>query len=295
MIIHNRIQELKKQLNIAKSNGKTIGFVPTMGALHAGHIELVKRSKLENYITVCSIFVNPTQFNDLSDLEKYPRTLEKDSQLLEAVNCDFVFAPEVTEMYTEQELELKRQHKEDKSWTNGLTVDFGILDKVMEGAHRPGHFNGVAQVVSKLFRIVEPDKAYFGQKDFQQLAIIRSMTAQLKMPIEIIGCPIVRENDGLAMSSRNVRLTEKERAVASLIYKTLSTLKEKADTLPVSVLKNMAKEMIAQEPLMQLEYFEISDAATLAPIDSLTQSKSAVACIALKLGAVRLIDNVLLK
>ncbi len=295
MIIHKRIQELKKQLNIAKSNGKTIGFVPTMGALHDGHIELVKRSKSENDITVCSIFVNPTQFNDLSDLEKYPRTLEKDSQLLAEVNCDFVFAPEVSEMYTAEELELKRQQIEDKSWSNGQDVDFGILDKVMEGAHRPGHFNGVAQVVSKLFRIVEPNKAYFGQKDFQQLAIIRSMTAQLKMPIEIIGCPIVREADGLAMSSRNVRLTEKERAVAPLIYQTLSAVKEKANTLSVAELKNLAVKAIAQEPLMQLEYFEISDAATLAPIDTLSETKSAVACIALKLGAVRLIDNMILK
>lgn len=295
MIIHKRIQELKKQLNIAKSNGKTIGFVPTMGALHDGHIELVKRSKSENDITVCSIFVNPTQFNDLSDLEKYPRTLEKDSQLLAEVNCDFVFAPEVSEMYTAEELELKRQQIEDKSWSNGQDVDFGILDKVMEGAHRPGHFNGVAQVVSKLFRIVEPNKAYFGQKDFQQLAIIRSMTAQLKMPIEIIGCPIVREADGLAMSSRNVRLTEKERAVAPLIYQTLSAVKEKANTLSVAELKSMAVKAIAQEPLMQLEYFEISDAATLAPIDTLSETKSAVACIALKLGAVRLIDNMILK
>ncbi|MCE3281146.1 MAG: pantoate--beta-alanine ligase [Bacteroidetes bacterium] len=260
-----------------------------------GHIALIKRSKAENDITICSIFVNPTQFNDLKDLEKYPRTLRQDAELLEEAECDIIFAPEIGEMYSEKELELKRQKIEDKSWTMGKPVDFGQLDKVMEGAHRPGHFNGVAQVVSKLFMIVEPHRAYFGQKDFQQLAIIRSMTKQLDLPVEIIGCPIIREKDGLAMSSRNVRLTESERKIAPLIYKTLSLIKEMSIKKSVSELKAFAENEIASESLMQLEYFEIVDSETLQPISKLDDAKSAAACIALKLGEIRLIDNVLLK
>lgn len=295
MIIFNRIQELQNQLNIARNEKKTIGFVPTMGALHEGHLALVRRSREENDITVCSIFVNPTQFNDLSDLEKYPRTLEKDAAMLENVHCDYVFAPEVSEMYTQQELDLKRNKIEDKSWMQGKTVDFGQLDKVMEGAHRPGHFNGVAQVVSKLFRIVQPDKAYFGQKDFQQLAIIRSMTKQLEMPVQIVGCPIIRESDGLAMSSRNVRLKPAERNVAPLISKTLFSVKELSSTKSIAELKAFAEAQIKAEPMMTLEYFEISDAETLQAISSFEDAKSVVACIALKLGDVRLIDNIVVR
>jgi pantoate--beta-alanine ligase len=295
MIIFHRIQELQNHLKIVGKEQKKIGFVPTMGALHEGHIALIKRSKAENDITICSIFVNPTQFNDLKDLEKYPRTLRQDAELLEEAECDIIFAPEIGEMYSEKELELKRQKIEDKSWTMGKPVDFGQLDKVMEGAHRPGHFNGVAQVVSKLFMIVEPHRAYFGQKDFQQLAIIRSMTKQLDLPVEIIGCPIIREKDGLAMSSRNVRLTESERKIAPLIYKTLSLIKEMSIKKSVSELKAFAENEIASESLMQLEYFEIVDSETLQPISKLDDAKSAAACIALKLGEIRLIDNVLLK
>jgi pantoate--beta-alanine ligase len=294
MIILHHIQELQNHLNIARKANKIIGFVPTMGALHAGHIELVKKSKKETDITVCSIFVNPTQFNDLNDLKKYPRTLENDSRMLSKVDCDIIFAPEVTEMYTESELELKKQNIEDQAWKEKKEISFGNLDKVMEGAHRPGHFNGVAQVVSKLFRIIEPHKAYFGQKDFQQLAIIRSMTKQLDLPVEIIACPIVREKDGLAMSSRNVRLTEKERQVAPLIYKTLSQVKEMQNKVSVEELKSFVENQIKKEPLMDLEYFEISDSETLMPIKDYREAKSAVACIAVKLGNVRLIDNVLL-
>lgn len=294
MFIFNLLQELQNHLNIARKEGKTIGFVPTMGALHQGHLALIKRSKKENDITVCSIFVNPTQFNDLSDLEKYPRTLENDSKLLKSVDCDIIFAPEVAGIYTAHELELKKNKIQDKSWTEGRSIDFGILDKVMEGAHRPGHFNGVAQVVSKLFRIVDPNNAYFGQKDFQQLAIIRSMTKQLGFNIEIIGCPIIREEDGLAMSSRNVRLTEKERKVAPLISQTLFKTKEMQHDHSIQELKAFAEDQIKSEPLMQLEYFEISNAETLEPISQYDQAKSAVACIALKLGDVRLIDNVIL-
>ncbi|MCW3105096.1 MAG: Pantothenate synthetase [Bacteroidetes bacterium] len=294
MIIFTRVQELQDHLNIVQDQQKTIGFVPTMGALHEGHLALVKISKKSNDITVCSIFVNPTQFNDPGDLEKYPRTLENDSKMLESVDCDIIFAPPVSEMYSAAELELKRQKVEDKDWTGGKTVDFGQLDKVMEGTQRPGHFNGVAQVVSKLFRIVKPNRAYFGQKDFQQLAIIRSMTQQLGLPVEITGCPIVRESDGLAMSSRNVRLTATERKVAPLIAKTLFSVKEMKEKHSIAELKTFAEAQITSEPLMQLEYFEIVDAETLQPVSNYKEAKSIVACIALKLGSVRLIDNVIL-
>lgn len=295
MIIFNRIQELENHLNIVRNRQKAVGFVPTMGALHRGHLALVERSKSETDITVCSIFVNPTQFNDLRDLEKYPRTLESDAELLKTVHCDVLFTPDVTEMYSEEELENKRQGIDDRGWTEGKNVDFGQLDKVMEGEQRPGHFNGVAQVVSKLFRIVQPDKAYFGQKDFQQLAIIRSMTRQLGFDIDIVGCPIVRENDGLAMSSRNVRLTPEQRSVAPLIPQTLFKVKEMSEAYSLYELKGFAKAQIGSEPLMKLEYFEIADADTLQPVQYLDEAEHIVACIALKLGDVRLIDNILLR
>ncbi len=294
MLIFNSIQKLQNHLNSIRNQKETIGFVPTMGALHAGHISLVDKAKADCDVVVCSIFVNPTQFNDLSDLDKYPRTLEADCKLLEEANCDIVFAPEVKEMYSEAELELKRQKIEDKGWTNGHSVDFGTLETVMEGAHRPGHFNGVAQVVSKLFRIVEPDKAYFGQKDFQQLAIIRSMTKQLEMAIEIISCDIMREPNGLAMSSRNERLTKQERDLAGIISKTLFTIKEQYKSKSVAELKAFAEEQIRTVPSIVMEYIEISDSDSLQPIIDFKQSKSVVVCIAVKLGAVRLIDNVVL-
>lgn len=294
MLIFKTIQQIKIFLGNARDQQKNVSFVPTMGALHQGHISLVNAAKAQSDIVVCSIFVNPTQFNDLSDLKHYPRTFDTDCQLLEKAGCDIVFAPEVSEIYTLNELELKKQAIEDKSWTQGKAVDFGLLEKVMEGAHRPGHFNGVAQIVSKLFRIVEPDKAYFGQKDFQQLAIIRSMVTQLDMPVEIISCPIIRETNGLAMSSRNERLSDKERSCASLISKTLFDVKELQTTKTIVELKAFAEAQIKTEPQIQLEYFEISDATTLQPISDYKQSRSAVACIAVKLGDVRLIDNVVL-
>lgn len=296
MIIFNTIEQLQNHLNSVRNQGKNIkiGFVPTMGALHAGHISLVDKAKADCDVVVCSIFVNPTQFNDLSDLDKYPRTLESDCQLLEKANADIVFAPEVKEMYSKAELELKRQKKEDRSWTNGKSVDFGKLELVMEGAHRPGHFNGVAQVVSKLFRIVEPNKAYFGQKDFQQLAIIRSMTAQLGMPIQIVACDTIRELNGLAMSSRNERLTKQERELAGIISQTLFKIKELYASSSVSAMKAKGEELLLTAPSIKLEYLEISDSDSLQPISDFKQSKSAVVCIAVKLGDVRLIDNVLL-
>ncbi len=294
MLIFKTIQELENHLKSIRQAQKIIGFVPTMGALHAGHLFLVEEAKKSSHFVICSIFVNPTQFNDLSDLDKYPRTLPADIELLKTVGCDAVFAPEVSEIYSQEELELKKQNKEDKSWTQGKTVDFGKLDKVMEGAHRPGHFNGVAQVVSKLFRIVKPHKAFFGQKDFQQLAIIKSMVKQLQLPVEIIACPTIREKDGLAMSSRNIRLTAEERQIAPLIYKVLSEVKNLAQSQTPAQLITYAQTAIAKEPKMILEYFEIADRETLQPIEPSEKIQNAVACIALKLGAVRLIDNILL-
>ena len=294
MIIFNSIQQLKKHLISPQSQKKIVGFVPTMGALHQGHLSLIERAIEECNVVICSVFINPTQFNDLSDLEKYPRTLEKDTQMLKKAGCDILFAPDVNEIYTQLELDLKRKKLEDKSWMGKNSVDFGLLDKVMEGAQRPGHFNGVAQVVSKLFRIVEPQKAYFGQKDFQQLAIIRSMVKQLGMPVEIIACPIIREANGLAMSSRNERLTKEERSRAGLISKTLHKIKEYKNNKTIAELKAFVEAQISVEPLMKLEYFEIADAETLQSISDFKQAKSSVACIALKLGGIRLIDNILL-
>lgn len=294
MIIFKSILELKNHLNSIRNQKKTIGFVPTMGALHKGHISLLKIAKTQSDIVISSIFVNPTQFNDINDLKNYPKTIDSDIHLLEEAGCDILFSPEINEIYSPKELELKKLGIEDKSWTQGKTVDFGLLDKIMEGSHRPGHFNGVTQVVSKLFRIVEPDKAFFGQKDFQQLAIIRSMVKQLAIPVEIITCPIIREENGLAMSSRNVRLTPEEHKIAALISKTLFNVKGLSSTKTIQELKVYIESEIGSEPKMKLEYFEIVDAETLQPITKLTKDKTAVACIAVTLGTVRLIDNVLL-
>lgn len=294
MIICKTRKQLKKYIEEQKFRNKSIGFVPTMGALHPGHVSLVKSAKAQTDSVVCSIFVNPTQFNNLSDLEKYPRTLESDCLLLKAAGCDAVFVPEIEEMYSEQELELKKQGVEDQSWAEGKTIDFGGLARVMEGEFRPGHFNGVAQVVSKLFKFVEPNKAFFGEKDFQQLAIIRSMVKQMDFLIEIVACPTLREPNGLAMSSRNERLTKEQRERASLISKTLFAVKELASTKTVVELKAFAENQIKSEPQMKLEYFEIADVETLQPVLELKKNKEAVACIALQLGDVRLIDNVIL-
>lgn len=294
MIFFNFKGQLQDYLKNVRKEGKIIGFVPTMGALHPGHISLINYAKESCDVVVCSIFVNPTQFNNLSDLDKYPRTLESDTRLLEGAGCDVLFAPEISEMYSDKELELKALGIEDKSWTGGKTVDFGLLDKIMEGAQRPGHFNGVAQVVSKLFTIVQPRKAYFGQKDFQQLAIIRSMVKQLEISVEIISCPILREKDGLAMSSRNIRLTPAQREVVPLISQLLFKIKEIHASHSPAELKAVVNEQFALHPLMKLAYFEIVDSETLESVSDFKQSKSAVACIAVELGSLRLIDNVVL-
>ncbi len=269
-------EALAKVLKPFRESDISIGFVPTMGALHPGHISLVERCRKENGITMVSIFVNPTQFNDKSDLANYPRTLPEDVEKLESVGCDYVFAPSVEEMYPEEDARV---------------FDFGMLDKVMEGAHRPGHFNGVAQIVSKLFDVVQPGKAYFGEKDFQQLAIIRHMVKIMNYPIRIIGCPIVREADGLAMSSRNVRLTPEQRRNAPAIAKALYESKEKIHSMPLDELKKWVIGQIDQTPGLQTEYFDIVDRDTL---QTATQYKenSLQGCVAVHVGVVRLIDNI---
>ena len=283
MIILKRIVEIKEFLAQKRAEKQSIGFVPTMGALHAGHIALLTHSRSENEVSVASIFVNPTQFNNKEDLEKYPRTLEADSLMLKEAGCDVLFAPEVSEMYPS-----------DNSSGRFEKVDLGNLDKVMEGAHRPGHFKGVMQVVSKLFDIVEPDRAYFGQKDFQQLAVIKEMVKQLNYPIEIIACPTIRESDGLAMSSRNVRLSSEERKVAPKIAQILFQVKELSATINADELKNFAEAEFKKEKLFTLEYVELADTKTLMPVKNLFEHLDVVVCVALKLGTVRLIDNVIL-
>lgn len=277
MQVINQISQLKKLLDSGRQEGKSIGFVPTMGALHQGHLSLVKESVKNNPITVVSIFVNPSQFNDKSDLRNYPRDLKKDLQLLGKTSCDIIFAPSDSEMYPEKDTR---------------TFEFGKMGSVMEGEHRPGHFNGVAQIVSKLFDAVEPNKAYFGQKDFQQLAIIRKMVSDYKYPIQIVGCPIVREKDGLAMSSRNELLTTEQRASSPTIYKTLLAVKELIQKETLSSINNFVLDTINSEAELQLEYFQIVDTSSLIPVSEIGPDKRLTACIAVHAGKVRLIDNV---
>ena len=251
-IVHS-IKDLQAGLAALRAQGKTVGLVPTMGALHAGHASLVKRSVAENDATVVSIFVNPTQFNDKNDLAKYPRTLEADCRLLEQCGATFAFAPSVEEIYPEPDT----RH-----------FSYAPLDTVMEGAFRPGHFNGVCQIVSKLFDMVKPDRAYFGEKDFQQLAIIREMVRQMKFPLEIVGCPIVREADGLALSSRNQRLSADERQTALKISQTLFASVEFAASHTVAETQKFVEDSIAAVPGLRLEYFELVDGNTLQKIAS---------------------------
>ena len=275
-VVHT-IKGLQEELSALRQQGKSVGLVPTMGALHAGHASLVKRCVAENQVTVVSDFVNPTQFNDLNDLKKYPRTLDADCQLLDACGASFVFAPSVEEIYPEPDT----RH-----------FSYAPLDTVMEGAFRPGHFNGVCQIVSKLFDIVKPDRAYFGEKDFQQLAIIREMVNQMKFPLEIVVCPIVREADGLALSSRNSRLNEEERKNALNISKTLFESRNFAASHSVAETKQFVEEAINQAPGLRLEYFELVDGRTLQSIQNWDDTDYAVGCITVFCGEVRLIDNI---
>lgn len=271
------IDELRKELHAVRKEGKSIGLVPTMGALHEGHASLVKRAVAENDIVVVSDFVNPTQFNDKNDLLKYPRTLDADCELLEKNGAAYVFAPSVEEIYPEQD---NRQ------------FSYAPLDTVMEGKYRPGHFNGVCQIVSKLFLIVEPDRAYFGEKDFQQLAIIREMVRKYPFNINIVGCPIVREADGLALSSRNTRLSAEQRIQALQISKTLFDSLEYAKSHTLGETKQYVENRIAESEGLRLEYFEIVDGNTLQTVSEWDDSDYIVGCITVFCGDVRLIDNI---
>lgn len=271
---------IKKALSEHRAKGRSIGFVPTMGALHKGHISLVDKAINENDIVIVSIFVNPNQFNDKSDLNNYPRTPESDIKLLEKSGVHYIYMPSVEDIYPEPDTRV---------------FDFGLLDKVMEGEHRPGHFNGVAQVVSRLFDIIEPHRAYFGQKDFQQLAIIRHLVKLLKLKIEIIPCPIIRESDGLAMSSRNLLLEPSVRKSAPLIFKTLSEACNNVNKLPVKELIYWVVTSINKDANLDVEYFSLVDSITLQPVMSWSDSESIIGCIAVKAGKVRLIDNAFFK
>ena len=271
------VRELQEVLTEKRKNNVAIGFVPTMGALHDGHLALVRQAVAENEISVVSIFVNPTQFNNKNDLLHYPRTLEVDCQLLQDTGVAIVFAPSVEEIYPEPDTR---------------TFDFGTLATVMEGKFRPGHFDGVAQVVSRLFDIVQPNKAYFGEKDFQQLAIIRAMVKQLCLPVEIVSHPIVREADGLAMSSRNTRLSPELRKNAAAISRILLESQKKKNELPVAALKQEVIDRLNAVPGLQTEYFELVDGDSLQPVEDWTDSEFIVGCVAVFAGEVRLIDNV---
>jgi pantoate--beta-alanine ligase len=271
-------EEIKEYIANHKAEFKTIGFVPTMGALHAGHISLVDNSIKNNELTIVSIFVNPTQFDNPEDLLKYPSTLDKDLAFLEDAGVDAIFLPTTEEIYGENVIAEK--------------YDFGNLDKVMEGQHRKGHFDGVATIVKMLFDIVNPTNAYFGEKDFQQLQIIKSMVVQKKLPINIVPCAIVREEDGLAMSSRNVRLTKKHRQEAPFIYKTLKEASSLSKTKTVSEITNYVNESFANNVLLDLEYFEIRDEEDLMEVSEFQSNKSYRAFVAVFAENIRLIDNI---
>jgi pantoate--beta-alanine ligase len=278
MIVVNSVQQTRQWSAGHKAAGRKIGFVPTMGALHTGHIDLIERAARENDLSGCSIFVNPIQFNNPEDLAKYPRDIDRDLALLEKSGCGLVFVPSVEEMYPGP---VKEKY------------DFGKLEKVMEGAHRPGHFNGVAVVVKRLFEIFQPDRAYFGEKDFQQLRIIQALVDKENIPVEIVPCPTVRETDGLAMSSRNQRLSPEERTIAPEIYKTLVMARDLAKIISVEEVKMIAAARLEHKGFKP-DYFEIADSSSLQPVNSWDEAPEVIACIAAYLGAVRLIDNMIL-
>lgn len=271
--------ELKAALDKEREEGRKVGFVPTMGALHEGHASLVRRSVEANDVTVVSVFLNPTQFNDKTDLEKYPRTLEEDCALLEACGADIVFAPSVDEMYPEPDT---RQ------------FSYPPTDSVMEGAHRPGHFNGVCQIVSKLFEAVKPHRAYFGEKDFQQIAVIRRMVDDLGLGLEIVPCPVIREPEGLAMSSRNTLLTSAERQTANHIYGTLKASKAWMTTESLSDVRSRVVKEINSVPGLEVQYYSIVDGCTLSDVENWEDSDDIVGCITVFCGSqpIRLIDHI---
>lgn len=277
MKIVQTVAQLQEALEPYREKKSTIGLVPTMGALHIGHASLVDRSVNENEITVVSLFVNPTQFNDNNDLEAYPRTFEADKELLIKHGTTILFAPTVKEIYPEPDTRL---------------FNFAPVDSVMEGVMRPGHFNGVCQIVSKLFYAVKPTCAYFGQKDFQQLAVIRCMAKDLKLPLKVVGCPIIREKSGLAFSSRNARLTEKQRNLAIKISAILRESINFAASNEVGETKKFVEDAIAAAEGLKLEYFEIVDGYTMQTISSWNDTDYVVGCITVYCGEIRLIDNI---
>jgi pantoate--beta-alanine ligase len=274
---------VKEKIKTLKQSNTKIGFVPTMGALHNGHLSLIKKSVAENGITIASIFINPTQFNNKEDLERYPRNIEQDTELLESAGCDLVFAPDIGEIYSKEEME------------KPFEFDFQGLDKVMEGIFRPNHFNGVVQIVSKLFELIQPDNAYFGEKDFQQLAIIRLMTKTFNLPVNIVGRPIVREESGLAMSSRNALLTESQRKVAPHIYAVLKESSLFALNTEIDELIACTIAAINQKTELKTEYFEIINGNTLQPIKNWDDADYVMGCVAVYCGKVRLLDNICYK
>lgn len=277
MNIVNKISELRLVLDECRGRGCSIGLVPTMGALHEGHASLVRRSVAENDVTVVSVFLNPTQFNDPKDLERYPRTLEADCELLDACGADIVFAPGVEEVYPEPDTRC---------------FSYPPTDSVMEGAMRPGHFNGVCQIVSKLFSYVEPDKAYFGEKDYQQIAVIRRMVADLGFGLEIVPCPVIRQSDGLAMSSRNTLLSDEERQTAANIYRVMN--ESRTLGLTVQQTHDYVVNEIDAIPMLEVQYFNIVDGDTLADVSSWDEAQSVVGCITVFCGEkpIRLIDHI---
>ena len=272
------VNELKQELASVDMSG--VGFVPTMGALHAGHRSLVEKARKECETVVVSVFVNPTQFNDKNDLKHYPRTPEADEALLEAAGADIVFMPSVEEIYPEPDTRI---------------FDFGQIDKVMEGATRPGHFNGVAQVVSRLFDMVNPAKAYFGEKDFQQIAVIKAMVEQLKLTVEIVECPIIRDKDGLALSSRNTLLTANHRAAAPHIYATIKQCADKMQAMTPAELSAWVTAEVESNPLLKVIYFQAVDALSMQQVSAWSESERVQGCIAVQAGDIRLIDNVRIK
>ena len=278
MKVVNNVAALQAALANCPKEG--VGFVPTMGALHNGHRSLVERARRENDTVVVSVFVNPTQFNDKNDLKNYPRTPEADCAILEAAGADIVFMPTVEDIYPEPDTRL---------------FDFGLVDKVMEGATRPGHFNGVAQVVSRLFDMVKPARAYFGEKDFQQIAVIKAMVAQLNIDIEIVECAIVRGEDGLALSSRNELLTPEHRKAAPHIYATISQCAAKMATMTPAELTQWVVETIDSNPLLKTIYFEAVDALTMQKVENWSDLKRIQGCCAVQAGNIRLIDNIKIK
>lgn len=279
MKVIEKVVDLKNELFEVRKLGKSVGFVPTMGALHEGHASLVSRSVNQNDVTVVSVFLNPTQFNDKGDLERYPRTLEADCKLLESCGADYVFAPSVAEMYPSKD---ERQ------------FEFPPQSTVMEGAKRPGHFNGVCQVVSRLFYIVRPQRAYFGEKDWQQIAVVKRLVDFINMDIEIVECPIIRDEDGLAKSSRNALLSDDERQIAPHIYKVLKASQAEVEKLSIAELHDKVVSEINAKDGLEVEYFDIVDGNTLLPVTTWEASPYVVGCITVYCGKtpIRLIDHI---